>query len=203
MTRFPCRAVLPALRIAWQLLNGLLRPAGLEVSFSRDPTSISALLGRLTGEIDRRQGHSARGLPSLVVLLIEPDRLTPLRRVGDGFGRAANPLYDQLRRVLADGSQQGIHLIVVAAALRLLAQVIDERRDPAYFNHRVALQMNEDDSFALFRSRKACQLHVEGSPLPCALYANEETNQSFRFKPYEATLEPQRLSWVVRQLTRP
>jgi S-DNA-T family DNA segregation ATPase FtsK/SpoIIIE len=192
----------PTVRVLRQLIDGLLRPVGFDVSFDRNADHVEALLDRLIGELERRKAEGAREVPSRLALLIEPDRMSPLRRVGDGLGRAANPRYDKLVRLLVDGPQHGIHLVMVASALRLLAQVIDERRDLPLFNHRVALQMSEDDSFALFRSRKAAQLQVEGSPMPCALSLNVETNQSARFKPYAAGLDLDTMKRVAQHLTR-
>jgi hypothetical protein len=62
--------------------------------------------------------------------------------------------------------------------------------------------MSEDDSFTLFRSRKAAQLQIEGSPLPCALYANVETNQTSRFKPYAAALDLRRVERIAQHLKK-
>jgi S-DNA-T family DNA segregation ATPase FtsK/SpoIIIE len=191
----------PTVQVVNRLARELLLPTGFEASLDRDPDLIVPLLARLDTDLTQRKERGARPA-SRLVLLIDPDRMNPLRRVGDSLSRAPNPCYDRLRRLLAEGSQYGLHLLMVASALRLLAQVIDERRDLAYFNHRAALQMSEDDSFALFRSRKATQLQIDGSPLPCALYANVETNYTVRFKPYTPAPDPGRVSWVARCLKK-
>ncbi len=58
------------------------------------------------------------------------------------------------------------------------------------FRHRVALQMSEDESLTLMRSRKAAQLQNEGPQPVAALYLDVENDASLRFKPYsvEATI---------------
>jgi S-DNA-T family DNA segregation ATPase FtsK/SpoIIIE len=65
-----------------------------------------------------------------------------------------------------------------------MTNVIDERRGLVNFRHRVALQMSEDDSHTLTRSRKASQLQVEGPSPVCALYVDIENDAAIRFKPY-------------------
>jgi S-DNA-T family DNA segregation ATPase FtsK/SpoIIIE len=192
----------PTVKVLRQLVDGLLLPACFEATLERNPNRIQPLLDQLTADLERRQAQGPGNLPSRLVLLIEPERMTPLRRIGDGLARQANPCYDKLRRLLADGPQHGIHLALAAPALRLLAQVLDERRDLNFFNHRVALQMSEDDSFTLFRSRKAAQLQIEGSSLPCALYANVETNQTSRCKPYSAALDLKRVDRIAQHLKK-
>ncbi len=86
---------------------------------------------------------------------------------------------------------QGIHVVLSVGALPLLKQVLDERlRELGSFSHRVSMQISEDDSFTLFRSRKGAQLRIEGVSLLVAWYANMDTNQTSRFKPFESNLTP-------------
>jgi S-DNA-T family DNA segregation ATPase FtsK/SpoIIIE len=192
----------PTVTVLGRLIDELLRPCGFHVSLDRNPNRIEPLLTHLDADLNRRKETGAREMPSRLLVLLEPDRINPLRRIGDALSRPANPCYDKLRRLLAEGSQHGIHVVLVGAALRLLAQVIDERRDLAYFCHRAALQMSEDDSFTLFRSRKAAQLQIEGSPLPCALYSNVETNYTVRFKPYVPMPDGEMVGRVAQHLKK-
>ncbi len=126
----------------------------------------------------------------------------PLRRSGDALSRASNPSGDKLRRLLTDGSQHGIHLVLASMALSLLNQVIDKRRDVACFLHRAGLQMSQNDSFELFGNYKASLLNIEGSSLPCALYTNVETNEVVRFKPYAAKPNPRVVAQMAEELKR-
>jgi S-DNA-T family DNA segregation ATPase FtsK/SpoIIIE len=160
------------------------RACGIEFSVSRDAGEVGPMLAQATAELDRRLSGGAKQEPGLVLILAEPDRLGGLRRAGDAFTRASSPAYESLRRLLAEGPPAGIHVIVLTPTLRQLGQVLDERRDLPLFAHRASLQVSEDDSFALFRSRKASQLQSPGDAIALALYANVETNQAVRFKPY-------------------
>jgi S-DNA-T family DNA segregation ATPase FtsK/SpoIIIE len=192
----------PTVQVLQRLADGLLRPCGFDVSLGRDPALIEPLLAQLDCDLSQRRERGAREVPSRLVVLLDPDRMHPLRRAGDWLSRPPNANYDKLRRLLAEGSQHGTHVILVGAALRLLAQVIDDRRDLAYFSHRAALQMSEDDSFALFRSRKAAQLQVEGAPLPCALYSNVETSYTVRFKAYAPVADSGMVGRVAQHLKK-
>jgi S-DNA-T family DNA segregation ATPase FtsK/SpoIIIE len=186
--------------VAQAFVERVLQPLGFAVRLDLSGSRIDSLLDVLIEELEIRQAAPGRDDPSLVALLLEPDRAPALRLVGDGITRAMNPRYDKLRRLLADGPPRGLHLVLATQARQLLAQVLDERKDLALFNHRVGLQMSEDDSFALFRNRKAAQLRMEGSPLACALYANMEVNQYQKFKPYSATVDRRNLDFMARCL---
>lgn len=179
----------PTVRVLEDGFARWLRPAGFDAALWRDGDRAAALVDEAAAELERRRPLPSRDLPGRLILLLEPDRMAPLRQSG-GAGRAGNPNYEKLRRLLAEGSQHGVHVVMVASALRLLGQALDERRDLAHFSHRVALQMNEDDSFTLFRSRKAAQLQPDSGSPPCALYVNVESNTAARFEPYAAELGP-------------
>jgi S-DNA-T family DNA segregation ATPase FtsK/SpoIIIE len=175
---------------------------GFDVQIDHSGGQIDSLLGALLSELEARKTASGRDDPSIIILLLEPDRVPALRLVGEGISRAANPRYDKFRRLLADGPPHGLHFVVVAQARQLVAQVLDERKDLAFFNHRVGMQMSEDDSFVLFRNRKAAQLQVEGSRLPSALYANIEVNQCRKFKPYSSVVDQRNLDFMAQCLAR-
>jgi S-DNA-T family DNA segregation ATPase FtsK/SpoIIIE len=154
---------------------------------ARDPDSTSGLLDEFLAELDQRTSNPqlARTAPAWVWILIEPDRAVPLRRTGDALGRGANPRTERIRKLLESGPASGLHLVVFTNALRLVSTVFDERRDLGRFGHRVALQMSEDDSFALFRSRLASQLQQSRYASESdAIYHNSETGRSVKFRPY-------------------
>ena len=110
------------------------------------------------------------------------------------------PRYDKLRRLLVEGSSQGIHLGIFTAGLRTLGQVLNERSDLPLFNHRVATQISEDESFNLFRNRKGAQLQSEGAPL--AIYANMQLNLLERFKPYGMLTTPEEWQYLGKEVVR-
>ena len=170
-----------------------LQPAGFSVGFHRDNQAIPDLLDRLVTELNRRRGLQEAELlhePSLFVLMADLDRADELRRRADTYGMSETPLGEQLNRICVEGSSLGIHLILSFSGVRPMSHVIDERRGLLNFRHRVALQISEDESLTLVRSRKASQLQIEGSVPVCALYLDVENDRTVRFKPYstEATI---------------
>jgi S-DNA-T family DNA segregation ATPase FtsK/SpoIIIE len=164
-----------------------LQRSGFTALMARDPDSTSGLLDEFLAELDQRTSNPqlARTAPAWVWILIEPDRAVPLRRTGDALGRGANPRTERIRKLLESGPASGLHLVVFTNALRLVSTVFDERRDLARFGHRVALQMSDDDSFSLFRSRLASQLQQSRYASESdAIYHNSETGRSVKFRPY-------------------
>lgn len=168
--------------------ESLLAPVGFDTSFSKDASAIVSSLDMLVGELDRRKAITEEGLvaePSLFVIMTELDGIESLRRKPDTYGGLTNsPAGENLRRLYIEGPPLGIHMILSFSGVRPMTNVIDERRGLLNFRHRVALQMSEDDSHTLTRSRKASQLQLEGPTPVCALYVDVENDSAVRFKPY-------------------
>ncbi len=170
--------------------EGVLVPAGFTADFSREVVKFEGLLERLVTELERRATvteEEMSGTPSICIVMTELDGIETMRRKMDSYGgQADSQLGERLKRLYLEGPPLGMHLILSFSGVRPMAHVIDERRGIVNFRHRVALQMSEDESHTLVRSRKASQLQVEG-PLPiCALYVDLENDQAVRFKPYSS-----------------
>jgi DNA segregation ATPase FtsK/SpoIIIE, S-DNA-T family len=160
---------------------------GFDAALLRDPNQAAEVLDQWIAELERRKQNpqETRTAPTWIWVLVDPDRSTPLRRSGDPLGRGANPRTEQLRQILEQGPANGLHVVICCSALRLLGTVLDERRDLGRFTHRIGLQMSEDDSFALFRNRKASQLqNARMTDKADAIYFNNETSRSIKFRPY-------------------
>jgi DNA segregation ATPase FtsK/SpoIIIE, S-DNA-T family len=164
----------------------VLRPAGFQTAFSRDSKVISNLIKFLLGELDKRQQLSDDQRlkeKSIFVVMTELDQVDEMRRQIDDYGMIDSPLGKDLQRIYTEGSRLGIHVILSFSGVKPMMNIIDERRGLTNFNHRVALQMSEDESFILIKRRDASKLQPEPQPI-CAMYYNEETNKMDRFKPY-------------------
>jgi S-DNA-T family DNA segregation ATPase FtsK/SpoIIIE len=160
---------------------------GYEAEFSRAADDVVGLLERFTVELEARLQDDRRAHASAawVLLLNDVDRVPALRRNPDPLARTPQPNCERLRRLLAEGASVGLHLVVGVASLNAFRFALDERKDLHQINHRVALQMKDDDSHALFRSAAASVLQGGDSRPIVALYANVETGRSTRFKPFD------------------
>jgi S-DNA-T family DNA segregation ATPase FtsK/SpoIIIE len=170
--------------------ESVLLPAGFVAQFGREAPKIESILSTLISELDKRNNLGEEQMAhtsSIFVIMTELDGIEAMRRKGDSYGGMADSqLGEKLRRLYLEGSPLGIHLILSFAGVRPMANVIDERRGLINFRHRVALQMSEDESHTLARSRKASQLQIEGPTPICALYVDLENDRSVRFKPYSS-----------------
>ncbi|HKQ09103.1 MAG TPA: FtsK/SpoIIIE domain-containing protein [Blastocatellia bacterium] len=170
--------------------NSLLLPSGYTTQFSQEAAKAELFLNDLSHELNRRQGLGEQTMmsePSIFVTMTELDGIEAMRRKADAYGGTVDsPLAEILRRLYVEGPSLGIHLILSFSGVRPMANVVEERRGLINFRHRVALQMSEDDSHALTRSRKASQLQMEGPTPVCALYLDLENDKSVRFKPYSS-----------------
>lgn len=165
----------------------MLRPAGYAVEFTKDGKRVEDILTRLVAEMERRRGldEEVRAKePSLFVLMTDLDTVDAMRRKTGTFGSTDSPAGELLRRLYVDAAPLGIHLILSFTGLNTLGSVIDTRRDLQYFRHRVALQMSEDESFTVVRSRKASQLQPDPKPLVALYFDMENEQKAARFKPY-------------------
>jgi len=171
----------------------LLRPSGFNAYFTNENATIEAVIDDLLATLMQRRQlgeEHAITLPSVFVMMTELDRVEPLRRQADSYGLMDSPGGEKLRRLLVEGPGVGIHLILSFSGVRPMSYVLDERSALSCFRHRIALQMSEDESFTLVRSRRAAQLQVEG-PIPvCALYLDMESDNAVRFKPYTTDANP-------------
>jgi S-DNA-T family DNA segregation ATPase FtsK/SpoIIIE len=168
--------------------ENLCRPAGFNCHLETRSNQAEPFLQNLIGELNRRKELPEEALiaePSVFITMTELDTVEVVRRKPDTYGGlSSSPAGDLLRQLYLEGPPLGLHLILSFSGVRAMTNVIDERRGLVNFRHRVALQMSEDDSHTLTRSRKASQLQLEGPSPICALYVDVENDAAIRFKPY-------------------
>ncbi|HKR11584.1 MAG TPA: FtsK/SpoIIIE domain-containing protein [Pyrinomonadaceae bacterium] len=166
----------------------LCQPAGFNCRIETKASQAEPFLQNLVTELNRRKGlpeEQQVAEPSVFITMTELDTVEALRRKPDSYGGlGSSPAGELLRQLYVEGPPLGIHLILSFSGVRPMTNVIDERRGLVNFRHRVALQMSEDDSHTLTRSRKASQLQLEGPSPICALYVDIENDAAIRFKPY-------------------
>jgi S-DNA-T family DNA segregation ATPase FtsK/SpoIIIE len=192
-----------------QVCEYVLKPSGFTYQFTKDGKDTSDFINRLVSELDRRlvlgkeNDQPVSHLPSIFFVLTDADKINELTRVDDGYGSTDSPLGKELRRLYVEGSSLGIHLIVSFASFGAMKAILDERRGLSKFRHRIALQMSDDESFSFVRSREAARLQRDGQLPISALYLDDASNRSVRFKPYstETTLSlVEQLQNIGRQL---
>ncbi|HEX7333183.1 MAG TPA: FtsK/SpoIIIE domain-containing protein [Pyrinomonadaceae bacterium] len=166
----------------------LCQAAGFKCQIETKASQAESFLQNLVAELNRRKGLSEEQQvlePSMFIVMTELDTVEALRRKPDSYGgMGSSPAGELLRQLYVEGPPLGIHLLLSFSGVRPMTNIIDERRGLVNFRHRIALQMSEDDSHTLTRSRKASQLQLEGPSPVCALYVDVENDAAIRFKPY-------------------
>ena len=164
-----------------------LATLGYETRFGRDGLDLGDVLYAAEVELLRRASLAESVLteePTILLVLSQPDRTVALQRVADEFGRTESEMGLVLRRLLAQGSAVGIHVIVSATSLGTLRSVLADKVIQSDFRHRIVMQVPEDDSFVLVRSAQASRLQTEGSRPIAALAFDSHQQAAMRFKPY-------------------
>ncbi len=161
---------------------GLLAPLGIDATVETDPERAPDLVAALADEVADRRAGGALDRPSLVAVLTDLDRSGGMFR--DPSGRGG--IYEKFRAVLKDGPQVGVHVLLSLSSIRLFGQILDERRDLQYFNHRISLQTSDADSRMLLSSAAASDLAKIGSGI-AAVHARMMLGASGLswFKPYD------------------
>ena len=83
------------------------------------------------------------------------------------------------------GPLVGVYTILQVSDLGRLKKSLDSKLN--FFNHRIVLQMSEDDSRDTIDTAIASKLYEEGKPssINRAYYYNKSNNSITKFKPYE------------------
>jgi S-DNA-T family DNA segregation ATPase FtsK/SpoIIIE len=174
-----------SLRIAYELV---LNRAGFISRFTQDSSGVIDCLDELTVELERRSALSEQELaaePSIFAIFTELDRVDIVRRKDGKYERTHSPGSTKLATLCAEGPPFGMHFILSFNGVRPMTAVLDERHGLMNFRHRIALQMSEDDSHTLVRSRRAAVVQPADEPEPVvALCVDVEQDRSTRFKPY-------------------
>ncbi len=175
--------------------DNVLRPAGFDVTFATESDEVLALLDRLCDELDRRQKLDERQRsvePSLFVLLSDPDHVDALCRHSNSYGPSDSEHGKFLARIFIEGPRLGIHVILSFGSFAALEAVVDRQRGLPSFQHRIALQMSDQDAFKYTGRREPSELNVREKTPINAVYFNVRENSALRFKPY--SIEPPRSS---------
>lgn len=90
-----------------------------------------------------------------------------------------------LSYILEHGPLVGVYTILQVSDLGSLKKSLDSKLN--FFNHRIVLQMSEDDSRDTIDTAIASKLYEEGKPssINRAYYYNKSNNSITKFKPYE------------------
>jgi hypothetical protein len=152
---------------------------------------VETLLNELAAELQARKAlddESRSRRPTIVVGLVDPERIESLTRKPDGFGGATeSPLNTIVRRLANEGPSVGMHLVVSVSDYSALTTLIDNRKGPTAFRYRALLQMSQEDSYKLTNKPfLASQLQPEGEMPICSLIFDAEVENTVRFKPYVA-----------------
>lgn len=148
--------------------------------FENDIESIKA-------EFESRQSMDEEQMlaqPTIYIVINEAQRASELQKQAGRYGvKEHGNLGATISELLEQGAEYGIHIVMSFDNVRAVTKVF-ERRDIDLFKHKIALQMSEDDSFCVIKSRHAALLQQTTKVPVYALYANASKNQPIKFKPY-------------------
>jgi S-DNA-T family DNA segregation ATPase FtsK/SpoIIIE len=173
----------------WYSLLGqvaeLLRRYGFSTVLSRGGADGDKQIENAAEEVKRRLGMSEEELsdqPSFFLFISDTDRVRSLERQ-KGYYSEGSELGKKLQMVITEGPVLGVHVFLGFGSYLAMTQIF-ESKQLEHFRHRIVLQVSEDDSFNLVRSRKAAQLQANGKTPIAALYCDLTAGKERRFKPY-------------------
>jgi len=163
------------------LNNELLSPLCYSVSIESDEIRAAAMIKSLAEMIDARKGGSLAEQVSIVVVV---SGLEDIESLSSTEGRSRLGVKSDLKKILRQGSQVGLHLLVQLTSVEQFSSVFDER-EMKYFNHRIAWQISEPDSRKLMGVPDASRLN-ELADGEIAMYKNIQQGKSgiCYFRPY-------------------
>lgn len=161
-------------------------PHEIKIAYKQD--EFSCYLDELLNELQTREALAAgarKDLPEVYLFINEAQRAEILHMSEGRFGTAAPSEQGQrLDQVISRGPELGIHVIMSVDSYRGVMMLM-ERGSVSKFRHRVALQMNDEDSFKFVNGRQASRLQAHGDKPLYGLYIEEMQNRLQQFKPYE------------------
>jgi len=177
-------------KIAPNWSEHLARAAGVSSRLATESAAAEELLRDLEVELDARKALNdlaCAGRPSIVLALLDPDRLDALARKLDAYGVGTDsPAGARLRRLFTEGPAVGIHVLLSIGSGRALGALIDLRKGLVQFRYRLLLQVSDDESFDLTTKRTAASLQTDGEIPIAALLYDAENSSAVRFKPHVA-----------------
>lgn len=145
------------------------------------------LIELLYSELQIRLGNSTnQAYPgkNIYIFSTSLEKLEGINQVENKYGtKEDSELGKKLLEILNKGPAAGIHTIMSFDNYSSLSNVIAKRKMDL-FNHRVGLQMSEDDSFNFIKKRSASQLQKKGKVPIRSIYVEISNNRETEFKPY-------------------
>lgn len=154
-----------------------------DVSFVEQDKQLQ-YLEKIKEEIERRQTDELVKKRHVFLTFLSFQSAYAYRKTGDWGGELTD--YGRaLQFILEQGPLVGIFSIIQVDELESLNKTLD--KPLSLFNHRVVLQMSEDDSRSITDSPVASRIYVENKPssINRAYYYNKNNNTIIKFKPYE------------------
>ena len=164
---------------------------GVPCRYTRSSDEAAEFVADLSTEVQRRRTLSEPEiveLPTLLLVLCEPERVGALQRVPTVSGVADSELGLELRYVLVQGPAVGVHVVVTSPSLTAIRAVLSDGVIHQDIRHRAVTRVSEEDSFALVRSARAAMLGDRAGTAMAALF-DSHTHQVETFTPYSATAE--------------
>ena len=162
-----------------------VRDAGVTVEHLADPAAVAGRIEAMAAGVAGPPPATRTGPPVRhLLILVEPDHLDGLRLVADDYGSQPSPLGRQLDEVLDRGPQAGTHVVGCFASMGALRSVLTARHLQGRFDHRIALQMSEDDSFAAIGTAAASRVQADGPRPVAGVLVDQAAHRSVLFKPY-------------------
>lgn len=158
-----------------------------EVHYCENITEFSHDLANIKVEFERRKSMDEEQMlaqPTIYIVVNEAQRATELQQLSGRYGvKEHGDLGEIISELLEQGAEYGIHIVMSFDNVRAVTKVFD-RRDIDLFKHKIVLQMSEDDSFSVIKSRHAALLQQTTRVPIYALYANASQNYPIKFRPY-------------------
>ncbi len=162
---------------------------GVPCHFTRDAAETVHFIEAVGAEVGRRRelaDADVGRLPSVLVVIVEPERVAPLGRVPTAAGVTDSPAGLDMRYVLMQGPAVGVHVILVTSSAPALRTVLADTVVHQEFRHRVVTRLAEEDSFALVRSGRGAALVEGDGRAATALMFDSHTQRATTFVPYTA-----------------
>ncbi|RUO71773.1 FtsK/SpoIIIE domain-containing protein [Idiomarina ramblicola] len=186
------------------VLQQVAESTSIETNVATHSDEFAAQLNELTEELSQRQAVASSDrhqLSSIYLFISEAQRAEALQMSEGRFGTPTPSEQGQLlEQLYSKGPELGIHVVLAVDSYRALSQLM-ERAMLSKFRHRIALQMNEEDSFKFINGRQASRLQAAGPKPIYALYIEEMQNRMEQFKPY-AYQSQEKLTEELEQLSQ-
>jgi S-DNA-T family DNA segregation ATPase FtsK/SpoIIIE len=175
--------------------NGILSKLNQEFLIPLKYSSIVAstnnqsenIIELLFNEIQTRNdnlGDSEIKKKSTFLISADIEKLNSIKQVQNKYGTfEESDLGKKYLGILDKGPESGIYSIHSFESVSSMLSV-NSKKGIELFNHRIVLQMSEDDSYTVIKKREASRLQIEGKRPICSYYLDNSRNLYSLFKPY-------------------